>query len=308
MNYLNKLEGYDHIACSIHLESDFFNVWDYLSAIGLSHIYNVKSVIWLPTNNQSHTWNYIYWWGWMIRPNFSKREVYKHFLSVEWKHSIIWVWINKDIKTLFEYTQEDYIALFSWINNAEYVSVRDYGTYDFIKENLYQWNMTRNIDINPCPSYSYLKSLYNWCNKKRYTCWIVPSFGHTKGYIPFVSNIKNMIVDFSNIFWEENILILCHDRHDLQISKEEFKNIDSILIKEFQDVIDYYPLCQYIVTVRAHGIIFASALWLKCSCVPLSDKLRTLYYYHYWSNEDQIDFNPIFHLNKLEYSNTPINI
>jgi hypothetical protein len=304
------LDNYNNIVCSIHLKSDLFNVWDYLSAKWLSLLYNIKNIIWLPDNILSNNWNCIYGWWWMIRPNFYQREVYRHFTWLKWKHSIIWVWINKDIESLFHYTDDDYKALFSWIDSAEYVSVRDNESYNFIKENLYWWTLTREIYINPCPSYIYVKNINKSNNNLfKYKYWIIPSFWHTKWYLPYLNNIENMINEFSELCWNNNLLLLCHDINDLKFSKNKFKSINSVLIKEFEDVIKYYSLCEETITVRAHWIIFSSALWKKCSYVYLADKLKTLYNYHYWINDTSIEpiFNVDYHTNRLKCNIYPIN-
>jgi hypothetical protein len=304
-----KLSDYNSIVCSIHLNNNLFNVWDYLSAKWLSYIYGVDNIIWLPEHIKNNIWNCIYWWWWMIRPNFYNREVYKHFLSIQWKHSIVWVWLNKDKQSIFEYTKRDYQALFNWINNAEYVSVRDKATYDFIKYKLYNWKLTRILDINSCPSYIYLKKIKQKNIVKEYKYWIVPSFWHTKWYLPYVDSIKTMIDNFIQEEWWKNILLLCHDKNDLKFSEENFPDINSVLIKEFDDVINNYSLCKWIITVRAHWIIFSASLKINCSYIYLADKLKTLYEHHYWMKEsiNEVIFDINYHKKKLEKNIYPLN-
>lgn len=159
---MKDLDKYTNIICSIHLNSNLFNVWDYLSAKSLSHIYGVNNIIWLPSNSINKPWNnIIYGWGWMIRPNFYNREIFQYHKWFRWKYSIIWVWINNDIKSEFEYTLDDLLALRDWIDNSEFISVRDYSTYNFIKNVIYKWDMTKNVDVAPCPSYIILKKNQN---------------------------------------------------------------------------------------------------------------------------------------------------
>lgn len=307
---MKDLDKYTNIICSIHSNSILFNVWDYLSAKGLSYIYNVNNIIWLPNNINKISWNnIIYWWGWMIRPNFYNREIFQYHKWFRWRYSIIWVWVNNDLKSEFKYTIKDLLALKDWIDNSEYISVRDFDTYSFIKNIIYKWNIIKKVDVDPCPSYIVLKKFNITKNSTmKYKIGIVPSFWHTKWYLPFVNNIKKLITDWSNKYSPNQIIILCHDKNDLEIAKTEFSHIKSVIIKEFYDVIKYYSKCEKIITARAHGIIFSAALWIKCSPIYLSDKIWALYKYHYWINH--FTNKPIFNINYhiLENNYSPTNI
>lgn len=283
MTDLSKIElsNYKWIVCSIHLNSKFFNIGDYLSAKWLSNYFNINNIIWIPENMNKVNWKVIYWWWWMIRPGFSNREVYKYYLNHDYWYSIIWVWINKDIKSK-DYDSNDINAIYSWINWAEFVFVRDLGSYKFIKEVIYNWNLTRKIWILPCPSYLYLreiKTIYNFTEKKKkYNIWFVPSFWHTKWYALYIEDMHNFILNLLKI--RKSILIICHDENDFSYVKENFFDLDVFLVKDFRDICESYYSCNKIITSRAHGIIFSASLWLKCSYIYLNDKLKYIYDYH----------------------------
>lgn len=305
---MKDLNNYNKIWCSIHFENlNFFNVWDYLSAKWLEILYSITNIVWLPYNEKTKEWNFIYWWWGMIRPNFIDREIYRHSCTIKWKYSIIWVWINKDISSLLEYSTDDKKAIIKWINNAEYVSVRDYGTLNFIN-NLYNYGkINKKINVSPCPSYHILKrkKYSNSDSKIRYSIWFVPSYWHTKWYQAYINEIifftKNLIKEY----WEKNILILCHDFNDYTYCRNNFVHVKSLHIKTFSDISNY-SLCNWIISLRGHWIIFSAALNLKCSYIYLSDKLKSLYEYHYWKSFDEKpNFSIIYHKWILEMNLLP---
>lgn len=299
-----------YVACSIHSDSSLFNVGDYLSAKAISMLYKIERNIWLPKDNSIILWNFIYWGWWMIRPNFSQREIFHHYSNIIWEHSIIWVWVNQDINSTLEYSNNDIQALKNWIYTAKEVSVRDNHTYKFIKDTIYNHHLERSISINPCPSYIYLANSNEHITKleKKYQIWIVPSFWHTISYKKYVSDIGKFIRSLSKRYGVKNILILCHDLSDYEYCSENFKDINSVHIKEFQDIQTHYNSCENIVTTRAHGVIFAAAMWLACSYIYLADKIEYLYQYHYWEsiNVKTPLFDLGFHEKHLEKNIFPL--
>lgn len=296
---------FDEVVCSLH-QSDSLrqNVWDYLSAKAIQEIYWVKAIRFLHNTSSSWTnWNAIYWGWWMLRPWFSSRRVNYHFSRSQGKHAIIWIWINRD-HWMPDFTSEDISNIRKWVESAIFVSVRDFESQEFLESKVKSW---QTLEVEPCPSYIYIENTFQDFQTDKLV-WIVPSFWHTGSYIPFMDSMNQLITDASKRYSQDQILILCHDISDYNYARLHFPHVESALIREFSDVIKQYWRCQWVITARAHWIIFSAAVNRRVSYILLSDKMNSLSEYHFASKTKAIwpNFDLNFHEATLEKQGLPI--
>lgn len=308
---------FDEVVCSIHPQwtgkhkwTGKHNVWDYLSAKGLQKIYNVPVVSFLHTLTMAQfsdrVKRIIYgWWG-MLRPGFADRKVYSHFKSFSGNHSIVWVGINRDI-WMPDFSQSDIEALRRWLDSSSYVSVRDDVSRDFIESKVYIWENEVNIHVEPCPSYIQLQRILKQSSNtpvQDKSIGIVPSFWHTKQYLPFVASTHELIQHTLWKYGQTNVLILCHDLQDYSYATKHFSHCEAVLISEFNDVITQYSRCEWIITTRAHGIVFSAAVRSRVSYTLLSDKMDSLHAYHFGKplRSEVPNFDLSYHEKNLEVS------
>jgi hypothetical protein len=284
------------IACSARFNTPRSNIGDILSAQGIAFLegFSRPDYCWLPERvGESSRLFTVYGGGWMLRPLFSKREVFQDFMARESDYSIRWVWINFDLHAP-DLLAEDIVAMKNWIEGAVSVTVRDHDSREFVGK-----FTNKNVGIEPCPSYFLVQ---NEAIPKKYLrkimpYGIVPSFGHTKTYEAFEKEIIAFCKNF--VDRHEQVRFICHDLEDFFRARCIFPNTPWVEIccpRSAQEVAKAYGECSGIISMRAHGIIFSAAMQIPVSVFPFSNKIGALYRFHY--QQDQtigLTFDPIVH-------------
>ncbi len=203
-----------------------------------------------------------------------------------------------------DFTKEDIDDMRKWIETAIFVSVRDFESQEFLESKVSPWKVT---EVEPCPSYMYIENACQDFQTDKLV-WIVPSFWHTGSYIPFMDSMHQLITDASKRYSKDQILILCHDIADYNYVRLHFPHLESALITEFTDVIKQYWRCQWVITARAHWIIFSAAVNRRVSYILLSDKMNSLSEYHFASRTKSIwpTFDLSFHEASIEKQRLPL--
>lgn len=286
------------IIASAHIGSDRENVGDLLSADALGKLIGKSNyqILFLPRDKgKAKNIEAVYGGGGMIRPNFSRREVYEDYLLRDKNipYYIYGVGINVDCSSV-DFSTEDIEALRDWIFSAQSVAVRDMETKNFIKKYI-----KINCKVAPCPTYNILRSILIASNKE-YKIGIVVSFGHTETYKHYLQKIMDFINDVKSSAGGDNVGLICHDQQDFEWAKKLFPNTNAYYGKSFIDIKNIYSKFNKIISLRGHGIIFAASCGLPCSVVALNNKINSLFYYHYKQKSFGIDFNADRHMEYLK--------
>jgi polysaccharide pyruvyl transferase WcaK-like protein len=239
----------------------------------------------------------IYGGGGMIRPRFSSREVFRDYRlrNPEIPYAIYGIGLNCDENTP-PFSKEDTAAMREWLEGAKSVSVRDEETKRFLAEE----TGFAKAAVAACPTYAVLRRMDGKEQKKEYAIGISASFGHTAAYAAHTGAIIGLITGLAKTLGENAVCIICHDRADARIARETFG--DRIRIEEprtFEEVSRVYGACRGIVALRGHGVIFSAALGIPCSPIPVSNKLSTLYSFHYGKECGGVSFDADRHLRAL---------
>ncbi len=299
------LEG---VVFSAHKGTDRENVGDVLSAKAIIALRNSPSaaLFVLPEDiGKSKDLEVVYGGGGMIRPLFQKREIYQDYLQRSGRipYEIYGVGVNFDILAP-RISESDMEAIHNWLAHASRVSVRDVATKDFISGNF----KDISIFLEPCPTYSVLCELKKDKPNKKFAVGISVSFGHTTTYLSYLDRITGMIRDLSDTLGKDRISLICHDGADFKYAEKEFPNIYRCEPKSFLAVGDEYQKCEGIISLRGHGVIFAAALGLPCSPIPLCDKISSLYEYHYGQTSQPLSFDAEAHVGNLQKTVYPLNL
>ncbi|MFH1866981.1 MAG: polysaccharide pyruvyl transferase family protein [Patescibacteria group bacterium] len=283
------------IVISTHVNTGRENIGDILSAEAIAKLLSRKSKIFILPRDAgvSKYLHVIYGGGGMIRPNFFVREVYgDYLLRKKNDYEIYGVGLNCDLLDPL-FTRNDLSSLHDWIENANKITVRDILTKNFIEDKL-----KLKCLVAPCPTYTVLHdSLDHKTEKILFRIGITASFGHTATSRRFLSQTKKLIRDIAAKVGVQQVSIICHDEDDYRFSKKNFKGGFNICRpKTFTDVSSAYSKCESILTFRAHGVIFAAAVNRPCSPVIFSNKLKSLYEYHYQSSLIRLNFDARTHL------------
>lgn len=295
------------IVCSAHIDTERENLGDILSAKAIAILAGIQKakIYFIPRDiGVSSNLPVIYGGGGMIRPSFIKK-VGQDFLLRNSKldYSIYGVGINIDEgENLF--SADDIKAIKRWILSAKSVTVRDFDSLKFLRD-----NFKFTAKLAPCPTYTILRNIGKFVqyNKIKNKIGFVVSFGHTKNYSKFKTKIIKFIKNLINEFGAANVCIICHDEYDYTCSVKLFseKGVRIVRPKTFKTVYKVYKECDSIITVRGHGVIFAAATDKPCSYIPLNTKLNSLYRYHYGTEYKNINFDLKYHLDILKKRRPP---
>ncbi len=165
--------------------------------------------------------------------------------------------------------------------------------------------------VSPCPTYIVLKLLeVDKIIDKYFKVGIVPSFGHTASYLHFLPQIVELIRGVVDLVGDENVSIICHDRHDYNFASDIFasRKINICLPDSFSQVKYEYSKCEKVLSLRGHGLIFSAACGIPCSVVALNIKMDTLFDFHYGVKSLGLNFSPNDHLYFLKSMIRPKNI
>jgi predicted RNA-binding Zn-ribbon protein involved in translation (DUF1610 family) len=295
-----------NIVFCAHIGTPKENIGDTLSAQALKKLTNAKKIYCLPRDDGlSFNKEVVYGGGGMIRPLFSERINNDYKLREKnINYYIYGVGLNID-KLTPPFSKTDLFNLKIWLNSAESVTVRDLETKIFIEK-----LCNKKFKLAPCPTYQIIRSKNAREHSKKYDLGIVVSFGHTETYKKYKKYLLTLI---SDLIKNENLFIniICHDEQDYIFAKKEYLNNNKIHIcrlKSFNSVIKEYSSCNAILTVRGHGVIFAAAMNIPCSIIPLNTKLTSLYEFHYAQKNIRISFDYRQHLKTLKKRKLPKKI
>ena len=296
------------IVYSCHADTDRENIGDVLSGRGIARLGQIVDPDYcvVPRDSGSRIQPLtIYGGGGMIRPRFAEKEVYQDFLTRKdaTQYHIYGVGLNQDVDDV-PISDADRRALGAWFSRAKSVTVRESASLTYVQE-----TFGIAASVAPCPSYSILKTMVDPKPTVRFSLGIVPSFGHTltsRHYMPKTVELIQTIVD---AFGLDTIQFICHDQADADFARATFGLKTHVFIpKDFSDIPLAYQSCAAVVTFRAHGIIFSSAMGVPVTPVALSNKATFLYEYHYGQLPLELTFDWSAHQNWLAKNIMPKNI